>query len=260
MGRTRRCSCRSCRTCRWVICAPSCRIPPRPATFPTPSCSGRWPMWRWAISSFGSTRCQDWAKVLSPGEQQRVAFARILLTKPKAVFLDEAHIGPRRRFGIPDVRDAANQVAQHHRRQRQPPPHRRTAPRASSGACSARASGGSAGWKATNRSPSNTFRVDVTAAGVTSRHGNVHAVPRLGQRDPHVGAVGGQSVGDQRDMHPDRADADRPVHHLGPAVLAGHRRLLQGPRKRSGVGVAGRAAAVGDGVGAHRRAVELSGQ
>lgn len=33
---------------------------------------------------------RDWAKVLSPGEQQRVAFARILLTKPRAVFLDEA--------------------------------------------------------------------------------------------------------------------------------------------------------------------------
>lgn len=33
---------------------------------------------------------QDWAKVLSPGEQQRVAFARVLLTRPKAVFLDEA--------------------------------------------------------------------------------------------------------------------------------------------------------------------------
>ncbi len=33
---------------------------------------------------------QDWAKVLSPGEQQRIAFGRILLTKPKAVFLDES--------------------------------------------------------------------------------------------------------------------------------------------------------------------------
>jgi putative ATP-binding cassette transporter len=33
---------------------------------------------------------QDWAKILSPGEQQRIAFARVLLTRPKAVFLDEA--------------------------------------------------------------------------------------------------------------------------------------------------------------------------
>jgi putative ATP-binding cassette transporter len=33
---------------------------------------------------------QDWAKVLSPGEQQRIAFARVLLTKPSTVFLDEA--------------------------------------------------------------------------------------------------------------------------------------------------------------------------
>ena len=32
----------------------------------------------------------DWAKVLSPGEQQRVAFARVLLTRPKAVFFDES--------------------------------------------------------------------------------------------------------------------------------------------------------------------------
>jgi putative ATP-binding cassette transporter len=32
----------------------------------------------------------DWAKVLSPGEQQRIAFARIVLTRPKVVFLDES--------------------------------------------------------------------------------------------------------------------------------------------------------------------------
>jgi vitamin B12/bleomycin/antimicrobial peptide transport system ATP-binding/permease protein len=32
----------------------------------------------------------DWAKVLSVGEQQRIAFARILLTKPRATFLDES--------------------------------------------------------------------------------------------------------------------------------------------------------------------------
>jgi vitamin B12/bleomycin/antimicrobial peptide transport system ATP-binding/permease protein len=45
-----------------------------------------------ALAQLGSRldEVQDWAKVLSPGEQQRVAFARILLAKPKAVFLDEA--------------------------------------------------------------------------------------------------------------------------------------------------------------------------
>jgi putative ATP-binding cassette transporter len=32
----------------------------------------------------------DWSKVLSPGEQQRVAFARVLLAEPMAVFMDES--------------------------------------------------------------------------------------------------------------------------------------------------------------------------
>jgi putative ATP-binding cassette transporter len=33
---------------------------------------------------------RDWAKTLSVGEQQRIAFARILLSTPRAVFLDES--------------------------------------------------------------------------------------------------------------------------------------------------------------------------
>ena len=52
---------------------------------------------KWALERVSLPQCgrrldevADWAKVLSPGEQQRIAFARVLLTGPRAVFLDEA--------------------------------------------------------------------------------------------------------------------------------------------------------------------------
>ena len=50
----------------------------------------------------------DWAKILSPGEQQRIAFARVLLAKPKVVFLDEVDVRARRRSGVRAVPSAAH--------------------------------------------------------------------------------------------------------------------------------------------------------
>ena len=107
---------------------------------------------------------QDWAKVLSPGEQQRIAFARILLTKPKVVFLRRGHVRAGRR---PGVHSATTWCA---RSCRTPfwsasataPPSSSITPTSSN--CSATANGDSAGWKATKRN-----RLWCNAVRVASR-------------------------------------------------------------------------------------------
>ena len=70
---------------------------------------------------------QDWAKVLSPGEQQRIAFARILLTKPKVVFCDEATSALDEGLEFMLYQAGAHGAAGHHSGQRQPPHNRRAA-------------------------------------------------------------------------------------------------------------------------------------
>ena len=120
---------------------------------------------------------QDWAKVLSPGEQQRIAFARILLTKPKAVFLDESTSALDEglelmlyqlvRTELPDTILVSvshrSTVEQHHRQQLELL--------------------GDGEWRLGPSGHTRTVHVGPTSSGVTCRHGNVHPVPGLGHRD-----------------------------------------------------------------------------
>ena len=84
------CSCRSFPTCRWVTCARWSPIQPRLGAYPDDAI--RSALDTVSLGHLGGRldEVADWAKILSPGEQQRIAFARVLLAKPKVVFLDES--------------------------------------------------------------------------------------------------------------------------------------------------------------------------
>ncbi len=137
---------------------------------------------------------QDWAKVLSPGEQQRIAFARVLLHKPQAVFMDEATSALDEGLEYTLYTLLRIELPRHDRRQRQPPANRRAAPRTGTRAARRRRVAASARWRAISPSRCRRFRPSARPGRIASRHGNVHALPGLGRRADHVGAVGGESL------------------------------------------------------------------
>src|SRR5258707_14208355 len=88
-------------------------------------------------------------------------------------------------------------------------------------------------------------------------HRDVQAVDRLEQRTPHLDRVG---VADVRHHRFVPVGGPRPAwadDWMGAAVLAHHRRLLQGQAERSGVGDGWSAAVVRDPVRAHQRPSQL---
>ena len=85
-----RCSCLSCPTSPSATSARSCRIPHEQGVVDDREIQQA--LIKVALSHLAIrlNDVRDWAKVLSVGEQQRIAFARVLLAKPRAVFLDES--------------------------------------------------------------------------------------------------------------------------------------------------------------------------
>ena len=89
------------------------------------------------------------------------------------------------------------------------------------------------------------------------RDGNLRTLLGLGQRDPDLAAVGRQGLADHLGGLGDRVGAAGPLHQLGTAVLACHRRLLPGSQQHRGVGLAGRAAVLQPDRRAAQRPAEL---
>ena len=92
------CSCRSNPTCCSAACAASCCTRTRPCRCRMTTCSPPWSgstLPNLAHRVGGLDVELDWPKLLSVGEQQRLAFARLLLTKPRFAILDEGNQRPR---------------------------------------------------------------------------------------------------------------------------------------------------------------------
>ena len=183
-------------------------------------------------------RRRDWAKVLSVGEQQRIAFARILLTKPRAVFLDESTSAMDEGLELMLYELIRAELPGHDSGQREPPQHGGAVPRPSAGA-------GRRRRMAARPAPDQELR---PLAALPSRLSRYFAgmdemfTPTLdwGNELLDIAVVDRQGLGDRGGGHAGDPGADRPVHHLGQTVLAHHRRLLHRSGERQGLDLAGR--------------------
>ena len=107
--------------------------PASPGDIPDADCSGRWPMWRWAISSFGSTRCRTGPRSSPPASSSVSRSPASCSPNRKR----SSSTRPRRhsmKVWNSRCTSCCEPGCRHHRRQRQPPPHRRAASRTASGA------------------------------------------------------------------------------------------------------------------------------
>ncbi len=187
------CSCRRCPTCRWATCARWCPTRRTPGRFPTSDLQRALTKVALSHLAIRLNEVQDWAKVLSPGEQQRIAFARVLLTRPKAVFLDESTsaLDEGLEFALYDLvrTELPNTILVSVSHRSTVEQHHDPASGAAGRGCLAARPGRG------KRARTGLIRRRTVRVREEHARGDVQAVFGLGERDPAFAAVGGQGAG-----------------------------------------------------------------